>query len=53
MNRKVYTCSAVLVLILASLSHCNLAVYNLQALGKSNPALENIAYSIANFGFAP
>jgi hypothetical protein len=40
-------------MVLLSIADCSLSVYNLQALGEDQPALLNISYSIANFGFVP
>jgi hypothetical protein len=39
--------------LLIATAGCSFGVYNLQALGEKSPALLNISYSIANFGFVP
>lgn len=54
MNLKSRSSLALILPLLLTLAGCSLSVYNLQALGsKNDPALLNISYSIANFGFAP
>ncbi len=53
MSFKARWYSALIVFALITLGSCNLSVYNLQALGENDPELLNIAYSVANFGFAP
>lgn len=53
MTRFTQTQLVALLLALLPLAHATLSVYNLQALGENNPALLDIPYSIANFGFVP
>lgn len=53
MSIRTHSYLALILVILITLTSCNLSVYNLQALGENDPNLLNISYSIANFGFAP
>lgn len=41
------------LIVLVAVAAGTLSVYNLQALGQEAPALLDIQYSIANFGFVP
>jgi hypothetical protein len=41
------------ILLLVGLSGASLSVYNWQTLEQADPALLDIPFSIANYGFAP